>query len=322
MRIQPERFAENQPAPEGPVVGPSGWILNVCSLTQAEHGLAFRGGDISATHTAEPLVTHRILNTSTDAVTGIPASLAFGPDGALYITDEGRRSIVRVAPDGGVSDFIQEFEGQPLNGPNDLSFDGAGNLFFTDPWGSGPDNPIGSVFGYDWQTGNLHRIATGMRFPNGIIVRESRLYVAETFLNRIWVWDVTGPGQATGKEEFAVCPEVPGAELVGPDGMCFDRSGNLYVAHIGTGAIVVLDQLGTEIERIPTGGVKTTNVCFGGPDHDELFVTQENLGAVLRFRLGVPGDRLQFCPSRVEDHPWLTLLPSRRPIDSERRSDL
>lgn len=322
MGAQPERFAENQPAPEGPVVGPNGWVLNVCSFTQPQHGLTFRGGDISATHTVEPRVTHRILNTSTKDVVGIPAALAFGPDCALYITDEGRRSIVRVAPDGAVSDFIRDFENRPLNGPNDLSFDAGGNLYFTDPWGSSQDNPIGNVFGYDWQSRTLHRIASGMRFPNGIVVRESRLYVAETFVNRIWVWDVTGPGQATGKEAFANCPEVPGADLVGPDGMCFDSGGNLYVAHIGTGAIVVFDPMGIEIERIPTGGVKTTNVCFGGPEHDELFVTQENFGAVLRYRLGVPGDRLQFCPSRSKEHPWQTLLPRRQPLGSARPPDL
>jgi gluconolactonase len=311
MEVQPEVFAEHQPAPEGPVVGPDGWILNVCSFTQPWHGSEFRGGDISATHISAPRDTHVVLNTSTDDVVGIPAALAFGPDGALYITDEGRRSIVRVAPDGTVSDFISEFEGRPLNGPNDLSFDDKGNLFFTDPWGSGAEKPTGRVFGYNWRSRSLNLIATGMRFPNGIVVRRSRLYVAETFANLVWVYDVTGPGEASGKSEFARCPEITDRELVGPDGMCFDSLGDLYVAHLGTGAVVVFDQNGLEIDRIPTPGVKTTNVCFGGPGHDELFVTQENLGAVLRFRVGVKGDRINFCPSESVVHPWRSMLPSR-----------
>jgi gluconolactonase len=93
--------------------------------------------------------------------------------------------------------------------------------------------------------------------------------------------------------------------------MCFDRAGRLYVAHLGTGCIVVFDPTGVEVDRIPTGGVKTTNVCFGGPAHDELFVTQENLGAVLRFRLGVQGDTLNFCPSTDPAHPWRSMLPAR-----------
>ena len=111
------------------MVGPNGWILNVCSFTQPEHGSAFRGGDISATHVDTPRQTHRLFNTSTRDVAGIPAALAFGPDGALYVTDEGRRSIVRVDPRGGITDFVQGFGGCPLNGPNDLSFDPDGNLF-------------------------------------------------------------------------------------------------------------------------------------------------------------------------------------------------
>jgi hypothetical protein len=100
--------------PEGPVVGPGGWIFNVCSFTQPEHGLSFHRGDVSATHVSAPLDTHRVFNTSTSSITGIPTALAFGPDGALYVTDEGRRSIVGVDPSGLLTDFIDSFAGQPL----------------------------------------------------------------------------------------------------------------------------------------------------------------------------------------------------------------
>ncbi len=309
MNVAREVFAEQQPAPEGPVVAPGGWILNVCSFTQPEHGLKFRGGDITATHLGAPRKSHRVLNTSIQEVTGIPAALAFGPDKALYITDEGRRSIVRVGADGMMSDFIREFGGGPLNGPNDLSFDYQGNLFFTDPYGSSATQPTGRVFGYRWDSGELVPIAIGMRFPNGIVVRHSRLYVAETFANTIWVWDLDGMRPTSDKTLFARCPDVEGGTLVGPDGMCFDRDGNLYVAHLGTGNVVIFDPHGQEVDRLDTGGVKTTNVCFGGESHDELFVTQENLGAVLRFRLGVPGDVLNYCPSTDDSHPWRAMLP-------------
>lgn len=304
-----EIFAEQQPAPEGPVVGPGGWILNVCSFPPTLRGWTARGGDISATHPSQPRVTRTIFNTSNREHVGIPASLAFGPDGALYVTDEGRRAVLRVAPDGRITTFIAEFAGSPINGPNDLSFDPDGNLFFTDPWGSGPDQPTGNLFGYDWAAHELYRIRTGLRFPNGIVARERRLYMAETFTNTIWVWDITGPGQVENETEFCRCPTVSGYEWVGPDGLCFDEAGNLYVAHLGTGAVIVFDPDGRELERIPTGGAKTTNVCFGGPQHDELFVTQEDRAAVLRMRLGVRGQRLNFCPSLADSHPWGSMLP-------------
>lgn len=316
MAREAELFATDQPWVEGPVVAPGGWILNVCSFSIPERGWTARGGDISATHISRPLVTHAVFNTSTPEVEGIPAALAFGPDGCLYVTDEGRRSIVRVTPEGTVSDFVTTFEGRNINGANDLSFDRDGNLFFTDPWGSSPDNPIGQVFGYEWATGELHLISDGMQFPNGIVVRDGRLYVAETYTNMLWVYDVAGPAMAANKTEFRRMPDVAdspvqwqGKSLAGPDGMAFDEAGNLYVAHVGSGNVYVYDLDGKEIDALPTGGRKATNVCFGGPDYDVLYVTVDDPGTIIRYDLGVRGHRLSFCPSLVTDHPWAKMLP-------------
>lgn len=311
-----ELFAERQPWPEGPVVAPGGWILNVCSFSIPGVEWAARGGDISATHIGAPLATHTVFNTSTAAVEGIPAALAFGPDDCLYVTDEGRRAIVRVSPDGTLTDAITTYEDRRLNGPNDLSFDSDGNLYFTDPWGSSADDRIGQVFGYAWATGELHLIDSGMAFPNGIVVRDGRLIVAETYTNMLWAYDVTGPGRAAGKREFCRMPDAPdspvtwqGRPLAGPDGMAFDAAGNLFVAHIGSGNVIVYDGAGREIEAVPTGGYKPTNVCFGGPGYDELFVTVDDTASIVRYALGVPGHRLSFCPSLRDAHPWSAMLP-------------
>jgi gluconolactonase len=311
----PELFAQHQRAPEGPVVAPDGWILNVCSLPAGPPEWETRAGDISGTHVSRPLVSHAVFTTSTPTVEGIPAALAFGPDGCLYVADEGRRAVVRVAPDGTITDHITTFEGGPLNGANDLSFDPHGNLFFTDPWGSSPDKLIGRIFGYSWATGELHLIDEGMAFPNGIVVRDGRLYAAETYTNTVWVYDVTGPGLATNKARFCRMPDVPdspvlwqGKPISGPDGMAFDAPGNLYVAHVGSGYVYVYDPAGTEIEAIWTDARKPTNVCFGGPEHDQLYVTVDEPGTLVRYQMDVQGDRLNFCPSRVSGHPWGRML--------------
>jgi len=37
------------------------------------------------------------------------------------------------------------------------------------------------------------------------------------------------------------------------------------------------------IETIHTLDARTTNVCFGGPKHDQLFVTVDDLAAMLVF---------------------------------------
>jgi gluconolactonase len=91
--------------------------------------------------------------------------------------------------------------------------------------------------------------------------------------------------------------------------MAFDEEGNIYVATVGVGFVYVFDRTGKLIEGIPTGGIRPTNVCFGGPDHDMLFVTIDDLGTMVRIPIGVPGYRLPFCPSAWTDHPWSKMLP-------------
>ena len=60
-----------------------------------------------------------------------------------------------------------------FKGPNDLDFDAEGNLFFTDPWGTGPGPSLsdrtGAVYQYS-RDGVLRRVMDSGLFPNGIAV--------------------------------------------------------------------------------------------------------------------------------------------------------
>ncbi len=55
--------------------------------------------------------------------------------------------------------------------------------------------------------------------------------------------------------------------------MCFDAEGNLYVAHYGMKQVQVLDPQGKLIRQYDGGNQLTSNVAFGGPNRDQLFVT-------------------------------------------------
>lgn len=311
---EPRTFASHLCAPEGPTAGPGGWILNVCSFTRDESWPTC-GGDICATHVGAPGATRRLFNTAAGGIEGIPAALAFGPDGALYVTDEGHRAILRVDPGGIASRWVDTFEGEPLNGPNDLCFDADGSCFFTDPWGSSLENPVGAVYGRA-AAGDLHRIDSGMGFPNGIVVRGERLYVAETLRSCVWVYDIVGGGEAVDRRLFCRQPPVPDAPVSGPDGMAFDSEGNLLVTHFGSGHVFVYDTAGAEVDRIPCGGTSPTNVCFGGPDHATLFITVDDTGEIVAVDWGVRGDTLNFCPTAVSGtHPFAAMMATGEPLD-------
>ncbi len=195
-----------------------------------------------------------------------------------------------------------ECDGKPLRGPNDVTLDNANSgFYFTDPGESSKENPIGTVHYVDGK-GKTHLVDSGYAFPNGIVLSPDgkKLYVAESQRNRVWLYDISSPGKATNKRLFADLPskdDAAGQIDNQPDGMCLDAAGNLYVAHYGMRQVQVLSPEGKLVARYAGGNLTTSNVAFGGPNRDQLFVTgaigdTENRGGLFRLDLKVPGLKL------------------------------
>lgn len=203
------------------------------------------------------------------------------PDGTLYVADYERKAILKVPAPNRVEVVVERYQNQSLRGPNDLCFDRAGNLFFTDPRDSW-DEPIGAVYRLD-REGTLERIARGLHFPNGIAIdpQERFLYVAETRRNRILRWGLKN-GKVASRTPEVFAELAKGA--VGPDGMRFDWKGNLWVAHYGRG-VVQLDSSGREIALHTLPGKGVTNLEFGGARRQWLFVTETETNALYRATL-------------------------------------
>ncbi|HEX2033531.1 MAG TPA: SMP-30/gluconolactonase/LRE family protein [Chloroflexota bacterium] len=221
---------------------------------------------------------------------GIPAGLAFHRDGTLYVADEGDHlhGILRVSPTVEITPWIQAYQGQPLNGANDLVFDAQGVLYFSDPWRSSLERPIGAFY-RAFPDGRLEQLASGLAFPNGVAIDAAgtAVYLAETGRNHVLRFEMRPDGTVGPAAIFARLQGRPG-----PDGMAFDEAGNLYVAHHGEGRVDVFDPAGREVGRIETPGKETTNVAFGGPERDWLYITEVQTGSVYRIRLDVRGQAL------------------------------
>jgi gluconolactonase len=221
---------------------------------------------------------------------GVPAGLAFHPDGSLYLADEGDdiHGLMRITPNGEAAILVNEHQGVPLNGANDLVLDANGVVYFSDPWRTSLENPVGGFYRY-FPDGNLKQIDTGLAFPNGVALTKdgSAVILAETMRNRLLRYAINADGTMGPRTHWADTYEPSG-----PDGMAFDDAGNLYVAHFSGSAVDVFDPQGHLSHQIPVPGPSVTNVAFGGDDGQTLVITEVETGSIYRTRVEFAGQPL------------------------------
>ena len=221
-------------------------------------------------------------------------------DGTHLVCDKG--AVLHLDATGKkLKDASNECNGKPLRSPNDLTIDPKGGFYFTDPGGSDVKNPIGTVHYVDPQ-GKTHLIATGLAFPNGVVLRADgrTLIVGESGRNRVLSYPVIAPGKLGARTVLATLPTKQGDQIENaPDGMTLDEDGNLFIAHYGMHTVQVLDPKGKLVRSYPGGNLTTSNVAFAGPNMDQLFITgaladeKTSKGAVWRLDLkGVRGMKL------------------------------
>lgn len=252
---------------------------------------------------------------------GGPNGLALGPDGALYLCNNGgfgwvegpgRLMPFETAPDyrggsiqrvdlctGAVDTLYTHAGDLPLRGPNDLVFDGAGGFWFTD---------FGKIRRREEdRTGIFYARADGsfiteaihpMRGPNGIGLSPdgATLYVAETFTGTLHAFPVEAPGRIGGSQD----PSFPGAFLHRPagaryfDSLAVEACGNVCLGTLGEGGISVVSPGGEAIEFVPTDDAVTTNIAFGEADLRTAYITLSSSGRLVATEWARPGLKLAF----------------------------
>ncbi len=219
-----------------------------------------------------------------------PAGTHLKRDGGLFICDMKTPGILEYTKDGKVGVVAEKFAGKKFGGPNDLTVDADGNIYFTDPAGSSREKPVGKIYRVTPE-GEVSLLADDLAFPNGLDVDPANrfLYVIESQTAKVLKYDLPKKGQPLGRAE--VFYALGGS---GGDGCAFDADGNLWVADFSRpdtkkGRITVLSPAATVLGHIPVPAQLVSNVTFGGPDRDELFITTGGPPGVFHCPVGVKG---------------------------------
>lgn len=216
----------------------------------------------------------------------------FDRNGNLYIASSGGKSVYKYDKSAKVQKIFYTSGGDSLRGPNDFAWSKNGDLYFSDPFGSGKDHLIGGVHRIR-PDGTVVPFAGGLGYPNGMAfsLDGKTLYVDETGMDRITKFGVNPDGSA-GKREVLI--EFP--ENSGPDGMKIDVKGNLWVAIHYKAEILGISPEGKIIQTIKMPTKYVTNFVFGGKDMKTAYVTcfdgwDKPIGKILKIRMpnaGVP----------------------------------
>lgn len=220
---------------------------------------------------------------------GWPNGLKIHRDGRIFITDYKHGIMLLDADRGTVEPVLTHRRSESFRGVNDLFFDRAGRIYFTDQGQTGMHDPTGRVYRYDLDSERLDLLISNAPSPNGLVMNpdEDVLYVAMTRGNAVWRVPIFPDG---GTSKVSVFTAMAGGPS-GADGMAMDHEGNLYVCDAGNSCVWSFSAYAEPQVRYraPERGVSTTNCAFGGEDGCDLFITESTTGTILRARTPAPG---------------------------------
>lgn len=226
---------------------------------------------------------------------GGPSGLCQDVHGNFWVCLYSSRKVVCYSKTGELLHEIDTFEGRPFRGPCDISADHSGGVYFTDSgdfeedWRSG--KPAGTIYSISPTLG-LIQVERDLCFPNGIALslRDEFLYVNEHRRNRTLVYRRDEHGRLSEQrvlrihDSSCLLPEESSFEL-GPDGMCVDLMGELWIAHYGGGKVIHLRPDGELLGEIKLPNGRMPSSAAYCPKPAALFVTEAELGLLYRIAL-------------------------------------
>jgi gluconolactonase len=245
-------------------------------------------------------------------VGGGPNGAAIGPDGALYLCNNGGFRENRIEPciqrvdlaTGASMVLYRDCDGVALGAPNDLVFDLSGGFYFTDHIHQGAiyyATPDGST---------ITKVVADRPHPNGVGLSPDGtvLYWAETPTRQVQRRRLVAPGEVLladcdvraffrsgGADRYAVLAGLPGCHEL--DSLAIDSVGSVVVGTlVDSGVSEIRDDGSWTLHTLPPALADplVTNVCFGGADFTTLYITCSKTGRLLRATWHCPGAPLAF----------------------------
>jgi sugar lactone lactonase YvrE len=205
-----------------------------------------------------------------------PSGLGWLPDGRMLIVSMRDHRILRREPNGDLVEHanIDKFVGGHVN---DMVVDASGRAY------------VGN-FGFDFMAGEEPRAtvlvrvdpdgsadvaAEDMLFPNGSVILDETLVVAESLGNRLSAFTIGADGSLSGRRDWCTFGELPttGAPIVvAPDGIGADAEGAIWVADAFHNRVVRVTEGVGIVEEINTGEQQAYACMLGGDDGRTLFI--------------------------------------------------
>ncbi len=253
---------------------------------------------------------------------GGPNGAAIGPDGAIYVCNNGgfewHSQDGLLLPGNAAADYTtgrieridiatgkverlydKTDDGLALSGPNDIVFDAAGGMWFTDLGKHYPHHETKGGLFYAKPDGSSCTCVVHGPNLNGVgLSPDGRtVYAAITAGRVILAFDVTGPGTVAPSPLAA----APGrfvstwSTKTFLDSLAMEANGNIAQA-------TLIEEAGITSVDPATGGheffafpdLLPTNVVFGGADMMDAWVTLSTTGKLAKCRWPRPGLRLHF----------------------------
>ena len=220
---------------------------------------------------------------------GFNLGLTFSRAQELYVCNFKLSALVRVSRKGRVLESWTRIGNRKLKTPNFSVFDSEGNLYFSD---SGDFDQVSGWVYRIRPNGRAEAFAGPFAFPNGMSLSADGkfLFVVQSTRDNVVRVEILADGRAGNPQVYA-----SGLHRV-PDGAVLDANGNLlvtcYASHnlykitpAGKVLLLACDPQGTMLAG-------PTNIAFGGPNFDQMYVANLGRWHIARASAGMRGQLL------------------------------